>query len=68
MTTTTTTPPATLATTERGVTLSLSRLTVGRYIWHAGAFRRVTAINGTTVRMGRLALHCVHANTVEVAP
>lgn len=68
MTTTTKNLPATLAATERGVTLDIDRLRPGRYIWHRGAYRRVTAVNGRSVRMGRYVLHSRHASTVEAAP
>ncbi len=57
----------TLATTERGVSRCVFTLKEGEYIWHRGAFRLVTGVEGTTVRMGRYALHCVHSTTVEVA-
>lgn len=62
--------PATLATTERGVTRTIWNLRVGQYIWHRGAFRRVTAIESwpCKVRMGRYVLRCRESNTVEVAP
>jgi hypothetical protein len=58
---------ATLATTERGITRSIFALRVGDYIWHSGAFRRVTDVDGMTVRMGRYALHST-CLTVEGAP
>jgi hypothetical protein len=58
---------AVLATTERGVTRSIFALVEGDYIWHRGAFRRVTATDGMTVRMGRYALHST-CTTVEGAP
>lgn len=61
------TAPATLATTERGITRSIFALKEGDYIWHRGAFRRVTAADGMTVRMGRYALHST-VPTVEGAP
>ena len=60
--------PATLATTDAGRSLSIYRLRPGRYIWHAGAFRLVTAVDGRTVRMaGSHVLHSLNASTVEVA-
>ena len=62
------TTPATLATTNRGVTRSIFTLRPGAYIWHRGAFRRVTAVDGRRVRMGRYVLHSTHASTVEAAP
>ena len=61
------TKPATLTTTEAGRPLPIHRLRPGRYIWHAGAFRLVTAVDGRTVHMGAHVLHSLHANTVEVA-
>jgi len=60
-------PASTLDTTAAGTTRSIYSLQVGEYIWHAGAFRRVTAVDGRTVRMGRHVLHSIHASTVEVA-
>ena len=60
--------PATLATTDAGQSLSIHRLRPGRYIWHAGAFRLVTAVDGRTVRMaGNHVLRSLNASTVEVA-
>lgn len=64
----TTKAPATLTTTERGVTRSLWSLVAGDYIWHRGAFRRVTAVSGREVRMGRHVLHARCGDTVEAAP
>jgi hypothetical protein len=61
------TTPTTLSTTAAGITRSIYTLAVGESIWHAGAFRRVTAREGSTVRMGRYVLHSIHATTVEVA-
>jgi hypothetical protein len=58
---------ATLATTERGISRSIFALKVGDYIWHRGVFRRVTDVDGMTVRMGRFALHST-CPTVEGAP
>lgn len=64
----TTTQPTTLATTDRGVTRHVWDVRPGHYIWHRGAFRLVTAVEGTrTIRMGRYALHMV-GTTVEAAP
>jgi len=57
---------ATLTTTERGVTRSIWQVAIGDYIWHRGAFRRVTGVDGWTVRMGRYALHST-CSTVEAA-
>jgi hypothetical protein len=54
----TTTVAKTLATTEQGTSRYIWQVAVGEYIWHRGAFRLVTAVEGTrTVRMGRYALH-----------
>lgn len=64
----TATQTTTLTTTAVGVSRSIFSLAVGEYIWHRGAFRRVTGVDGTTVRMGRYALHSTHSTTVEVAP
>ena len=61
------TKPATLTSTEAGITRSIFTLAAGEYIWHKGAFRLVTEVVGTTVRMGRHVLHSTHATTVEVA-
>ncbi len=61
-----TTPAAKLTTTEAGVSRSIFTLAEGDYIWHRGAFRRVTGVDGMTVRMGRYALHST-CNTVEAA-
>lgn len=58
---------STLTTTNPGVSRSIFTLAVGEYIWHSGAFRRVTCVDGNTVRMGRYVLHSTHATTVEVA-
>lgn len=64
----TTTAPATLDTTERGVTRRVWDVKPGHYIWHRGAFRLVTAVEGSrTIRMGRYALHPT-CSTVEAAP
>jgi hypothetical protein len=60
----TTKPAAKLTTTEAGVTRSIYDLAVGDYIWHLGAFRRVTAVDGQHIRMGRYALHSI-CTTVE---
>jgi hypothetical protein len=60
--------PATLATTAPGRSRSIFHLAVGDYIWHSGAFRRVTAVDGRTIRMGRHVLHSTHCATVEGAP
>lgn len=63
-------PASTLATTERGVTRSIYKVAVGDYIWHSGAFRRVTAISEypmRALRMGRFVLHST-CTTVEGAP
>lgn len=66
---TTTRTPASLTTTEAGRSLPLRALAVGRYIWHDGAFRRVTKVEGRVVHMaGRHVLRSYNANTVEVAP
>lgn len=65
--TNTTRPAATLTTTDAGVSRHIYTLAAGEYIWHRGAFRRVTAVNGWTVRMGRHALHST-CPTVEAAP
>ena len=59
--------PATLTSTAAGRSLPITRLAVGRYIWHDGAFRRVTAVDGRVVRMGSHVLHSFNASTVEVA-
>jgi len=62
------TAPRTLSTTEAGVSRSIYTLRPGAYIWHAGAYRLVTAVDGRTVRMGRYVLHSLNATTVEAAP
>ena len=59
--------PATLTSTAAGRSLPITRLAVGRYIWHDGAFRLVTNVQGRTVHMaGGHTLRSLHANTVEV--
>lgn len=63
----TTKAPATLTTTARGISRSIWTVAAGDYIWHRGAFRRVTAVDGRTLRMGRYVLHSVHCHTVEAA-
>lgn len=59
------TSPSTLTTIERGVSRSIFTISPGDYIWHRGAYRRVTRRDGTTVRMGRHVLHSTHCSTVE---
>lgn len=61
------TTPATLTTTEAGISRSIWDLAAGEYIWHRGAFRLVTAVEGRKVRMGRYVLNSTHGYTVEVA-
>lgn len=58
----------TLTTTAAGESRSFFSVKAGEYIWHAGAYRRVTDAYGRTIRMGRYVLHAVEAWTVEVAP
>jgi len=46
--------PATLTTTtSRGASYPAHAVLVDDYIWHQGVYRRVTAIDGFTIRMGR---------------
>lgn len=59
--------PKTLTTTNVGPGRHVWDLAVGDYVWHRGAFRLVTAVNGQTVRMGRYALHVSFGYQVEVA-
>ena len=49
-------PPATMSTTEKGGSYYIEDVYVDDYIWHRGCYRRVTANNGRTIRMGRYAL------------
>lgn len=58
--------PATLATTDRGVSRGIWTIQAGDYIWHKGAFRLVTSAEGWTLRMGRHVLHS-SCSTVEAA-
>jgi hypothetical protein len=52
------TPPTTLRTTDRGISVGNHEVAVGDYVWHRGAFRRVTAREGwATLRMGRYVSH-----------
>lgn len=55
----------TLTTTARGESRHIWQVAAGEYIWHRGAFRLVTAVEGgRTVRMGRYVLHS-SCSTVE---
>jgi len=58
---------STLTTTAAGASRSIFALVEGDYIWHRGAFRRVTGVDGMTIRMGRYVLHST-CTTVEGAP
>lgn len=59
--------PATLDTLAKGAARHSWQVEVGQYVWHRGAFRRVTSIRGTTLRMGNYYLGVGVGNTVEVS-
>jgi hypothetical protein len=57
--------PATLATSDRGITTRFHNVRPGAYVWHRGAYRLVTSNDGWTIRMGRYASKCgVHSYEV----
>jgi hypothetical protein len=58
---------ATLSTTAAGESRPISTVKVGEFIWHKGAFRRVTEVVAPRVlRMGVFVLRST-CDTVEVA-
>jgi hypothetical protein len=60
----------TLTHTNRGVTVAIIDAVTGAYAWHAGAYRRIVAINTHSIKFAGVRKHLHYESpfhTLEVA-